>query len=325
MALKQTHPVRDLLNREAPGFVGIVEVGGVVGNFVGQIDELCFERRTLIEDVLVKLRMLPGSVIVRVLNDALADFKCQIQPAESGITQFEIFDDSERVQIVIEGKPVLAHGGVERFFSRVAKRRVAEVVNQGERLRQIGVQAKLHGDGARDLRDLNGVSQPVAEMIGVAAGENLRLRFQAAKGAGMDDTVTVALKVVAVGMRWLGMAASAGVFYAHRIVGEHGESLAFFILIRTAKAFRNRGKPTLSHATGAALPQLSGSRGRWRKPCASSHARLRRSQTSCGWRHRCHLYHEGEAARIAESRASGSLSMTNWWAACLSQTRWACS
>src|SRR5260221_1330466 len=123
MALKQIHPVRDLLNREQPGFVAIVEVGGVVGNFVSQIDELCFERRTLIEHVLVKLRMLPGSVIVRVLNDALADFKCQIQPAESGITKFEIFDDSERVQIVIEGKPVLAHGGVERLFSPVAKTR----------------------------------------------------------------------------------------------------------------------------------------------------------------------------------------------------------
>jgi len=75
------------------------------------------------------------------------------------------------------------------------------------------------------------VRQPVAEMIGVTAGENLRLRFQTAKGAGMDDTITVALKVVAVRMRRLGMAASAGVFYAHRIVGEHGESLAFFILI----------------------------------------------------------------------------------------------
>src|SRR5258707_905980 len=126
MAFEEIHTVRDLFNREQPGFVAIVEVGGVVGNFVGQIDELCFERRTLIEHVLVKLRMLPGSVIVRVFDDALADFERQIQTAESGITQFEIFDDSERVQIVIEGKPVLARGGVERFFSRVAKRRVAE-------------------------------------------------------------------------------------------------------------------------------------------------------------------------------------------------------
>src|SRR6266404_458247 len=116
---------------------------------------------------------------------------------------------------------MLAHGGVERLFSRMAKWRMAKVVNQGERFRQIGVQSKLRGDGARDLRDLNGMSQPVAEVVGVAARENLRLRFQTAKGAGMDDTITVALKVVAIRMRRLGMSASAGVLYAHRIVGEH--------------------------------------------------------------------------------------------------------
>src|ERR1035441_5873648 len=103
---------------------------------------------------------------------------------------------------------------------------MSEVVHQGKRLHRIGVQSKLRGDGARDLRDLNGVRQPVAEVVGVAAGEDLRLRFQPPKGARVDDTITVALKVVAVRMRRLGMAASARVFYAHRIVGEHGESLA---------------------------------------------------------------------------------------------------
>src|SRR5580704_342753 len=63
-------------------------------------------------------------------------------------------------------------------------------------------------------------------MIGVAAGEDLSFRFQAAKGTGMDDTVAIALKVVAVGMLRLEMTASAGVFDAHRIVGEHEVSLA---------------------------------------------------------------------------------------------------
>jgi hypothetical protein len=45
----------------------------------------------------------------------------------------------------------------------------------------------------------------------------------------MDDTIPVALKVVAIGMRRLGMAASTGVFDAHRIVGEHGKSLALIL------------------------------------------------------------------------------------------------
>ena len=73
--------------------------------------------------------------------------------------------------------------------------------------------------------DLDGVGQAVAEVVGVAAGEDLCLRFQAAKGARMDYPIAVALKVVAVRMLRLGIAASAGVFNAHRVVGEHGESL----------------------------------------------------------------------------------------------------
>jgi hypothetical protein len=42
----------------------------------------------------------------------------------------------------------------------------------------------------------------------------------------MNDPVAVTLEVVAVGMRQLGIAASTGVFNAHRIVGEHGKSVA---------------------------------------------------------------------------------------------------
>jgi hypothetical protein len=108
---------------------------------------------------------------------------------------------------------------------------MAEIVRQGERLDQIGVQSKLRGDGARNLRDFNGVRQPVAEVVGVTPRENLRLRFQPAKGARMDDAVAVALKAVAVGVRRLEVAASARVFYAHRIVGEHEKSLAAFAAV----------------------------------------------------------------------------------------------
>src|ERR1700686_445836 len=100
------------------------------------------------------------------------------------------------------------------------------------------------------------MGQPVAEMVGVAAGEKPCLCFQTAKGAGMDDAIPVALKVVAVRMRRLGMAASAGVFYAHRIVGEHGESLALRIFDWPINI-----QPTASHVTVAALPRPWESRG----------------------------------------------------------------
>jgi hypothetical protein len=80
----------------------------------------------------------------------------------------------------------------------------------------------LGGDGTRDLRDFDGVGQAIAKVVGVAAGENLGLRFQTAEGAGVNDSVAVALKIVAVGMGRFGMAASAGIFYVDGVVGELG-------------------------------------------------------------------------------------------------------
>jgi hypothetical protein len=65
------------------------------------------------------------------------------------------------------------------------------------------------------------VSEPVAKVVGVAAGENLRFGFEAAKGASVNDAVAVALEVVAVGMNCFGEAASAGVFDVHRVAGQH--------------------------------------------------------------------------------------------------------
>jgi hypothetical protein len=70
------------------------------------------------------------------------------------------------------------------------------------------------------LRYLEGVGQAVAEVVGVAASENLSLGFQAAESAGMNDAIAVALEVVAVGMLRLRMTASAGVFRANGVGGE---------------------------------------------------------------------------------------------------------
>src|SRR5882672_3772147 len=105
--------------------------------------------------------MLIRAVIVRVLDDSFADFESQIQAAEGGIALLEIFHDAQSMKIVIEEQTVLAHGGVERFFSGVAKRRMADVMNQGERLSEIGVEVERSGDGARDLRDFKAVSEAV--------------------------------------------------------------------------------------------------------------------------------------------------------------------
>jgi len=126
---------------------------------------------------------------------------------------------------MVEEKAVLAHGDVEGLFASVSEWRVADVMYQGERLDQIDVQTQLSGDGSRDLRDLDGMGQAIAKVVGVTAGEDLSFSLEAAKRPGVDDAIAVTLKIVAVGMLRLGITASAGLLHPHGVVGEHGESL----------------------------------------------------------------------------------------------------
>ena len=55
------------------------------------------------------------------------------------------------------------------------------------------------------------MGQTIAEVVRIAAGENLGLRFKPAKSSGVNDAITVPLKVVAIRMWRLGITASAGV------------------------------------------------------------------------------------------------------------------
>src|ERR1019366_10068164 len=128
--------------------------------------------------------MLFRVVVVGVLDDAFADFEGQVQAAEGGVALFEIFDDAESVEVVVEEESVLAHSSVESFFSGVAEGRVADVVDEREGFGEIDVEVEGSGDGAGDLRDFEGVGEAVAEVVGVTAGGELRLWFKKAGRAG---------------------------------------------------------------------------------------------------------------------------------------------
>src|SRR4051812_11364900 len=164
-----------------------------------------------------------------MLHDALANFECKIQAAEGGITLLEIFHDAQGMKVVVEGQSVLVHRSVERLFSGMAEGRVPDIVHQRERFRKICIQAQCSGDSPRDLSDLESMSQPIAEMIGVAAGEKPGLCFQAAESASVNHAISVALKIVAVGVRRLWKAASARLRYLHRIGRQHGARIALLI------------------------------------------------------------------------------------------------
>ena len=93
---------------------------------------------------------------------------------------------------------------------------MADVVTQGQDFAQIVVQAESGGDGASDLADLQGVGQPVPEVIGIVGIEDLGLLVQTAKRLGVNDAVPVPLERVAIGVLRLRVAPPLAVFDFHR-------------------------------------------------------------------------------------------------------------
>ena len=168
----------------------VFEVGGEVGDFVGDVDELGFERRLLIEEILGQLGKPVGWVVAGVLDDAFANAEGEVEAAEPGVAFFEGGDDAQGVQVVIEAEAVGAQGFVEGCFPGVAKGRMADVVDQGQRLSQGDVEPQSGGYGAGDLGDFEGVGETAAGVIAFrgAASKDLGLAGKAAKGLCMENT-----------------------------------------------------------------------------------------------------------------------------------------
>ena len=104
------------------------------------------------------------------------------------------------MQIVIEAVSERLAAIREPPFPGVPKGRMPDVVDQRQRLGQIRVEVQRPGHGAGHLRHFDGVRQAVAEMIGIARGEDLRLRLEAPERPRMNDAVAVPRVVVAVAM-----------------------------------------------------------------------------------------------------------------------------
>ena len=75
-----------------------------------------------------------------MLDDSFAHFEGQVQAGKIEIALLELLDDPQRVQIVIEALAILAHARIELPFPGVAERRMADVVNERQRLGKIGVE-----------------------------------------------------------------------------------------------------------------------------------------------------------------------------------------
>jgi len=129
------------------------------------------------------------------------------------------------MQVVIEKETVLTHESVKCLFASMSKGRVTDIVDKGQGFDQVHIDMQSRRERTGYLRNFEGVSETVAEMIGIPAGENLRLRFQPTKRARVYDAVTVPLKVVPVGVLGLGITPAARLFHANGVISEHGKRI----------------------------------------------------------------------------------------------------
>jgi len=99
----------------------------------------------------------------------------------------------------------------------MAERRMAQVVREGNRLRQVFLQAKLAGDSPADLCDFQTVREASAVMVVGDGGEDLRLTHQPAKSSGVDDPLPISLKQRAKGVLRLWHAPATALASGHGI------------------------------------------------------------------------------------------------------------
>jgi len=76
----------------------------------------------------------------------------------------------------------------------MTERRVAEIMGERQRFREVFVEAELAGHRTCNLGHLERVCQTRAVMVALVEDEHLRLVLEAAEGGGMDDTVAIAAK-----------------------------------------------------------------------------------------------------------------------------------
>ena len=104
------------------------------------------------------------------------------------------------------------HEAVQHAFARMAKGRMAQVMPERDRFRQVFIQPKPARNGPRDLADLQRMRKARAVMVPDRGKKNLRFVFQAPEGFAVNDPVPVAHKLCADGAFFHRVFPSACVF-----------------------------------------------------------------------------------------------------------------
>ena len=205
---RQIGEIGELEQRRAQAVVEIV-VG--VGDVVGERGDLGLGARVrgqfqiVLGAVARDVGRHPAGQRPVVLDHALERLPGQVEAVELGVATLEEGDHPQRLGVVVEAALGLEHG-IERILAGVAEGAVAEVVGERHRLGQILVEAERARRGTGDLRDLERVGEPGAEMIALVADEHLGLVLEAPERGAVDDPVAVALEGAAQRLLGLEMA-----------------------------------------------------------------------------------------------------------------------
>jgi hypothetical protein len=92
---------------------------------------------------------------------------------------------------------MLTHTGMKSLLPGMTKRGMSKIVGERNSLGKVFIEAEHPADAARDLRHLDTVRQAGSKQIAFVVDEDLSLVFKPPKGRGVDDTVTVSLKITA--------------------------------------------------------------------------------------------------------------------------------
>ena len=168
----------ELLGRDEVEVKAVVEVVAVVGDLVGEIGDLRFERRHGVA-LAAWLRRI---VKARMLLQAFEHFKGKIQPREPRVNLLDRLHDAQALAVVIEAAVPL-HQRIEQLLAAVAHGRVPEVVRERDGLGQVFIQPEGAGDRAADRGDLHGVGEPGAQMVAGAIQKDLRLVLEPPEGS----------------------------------------------------------------------------------------------------------------------------------------------
>ena len=154
---------------------------------VGEVHDVAFgwRRAAVLE------RVGAGAVVGRVvLGEALPGHVREVEAVELGVGVLQFLDDAERVAVVLEAA-VVAEAFVEGLLAGVAEGGVAEVVGEGDDLRELGVQVEQRCEAARLVGDLQRVREPRAEVIALRRDEDLRLVLEPAERGRVHDALAI--------------------------------------------------------------------------------------------------------------------------------------